>query len=229
MKYNEMGIALSVLLTTNLLPLNDDTILPKKLAQKLRLAKKTNNGYKILHRLLEEVIVGYNLDLLEMTWPHYRDYQCVFAFAEHMMLTFELAQKHNFNPTDHQLVKLYLDSIKKEAGDKLKMTVLILDNDLKKLNKPTPLPETFERDYMAYALSESIEEADDVDLPRKQVYHAATSKTSSASTSSTTAVLFLYSGTYSNSTRCTPRKTSTILFFRSSSVSLHQTTSHYHE
>jgi hypothetical protein len=105
-----------------------------------------------------------------------------------MMLTFELAQKHNFNPTDHQLAKLYLDSITKETGDKLKMAALILDNDLKKLNKTTPLPETFELDYMAYALSESIEEADDVDLPRKQVYHAVTSKASSTSTSSTTAV-----------------------------------------
>jgi hypothetical protein len=52
-----------------------------------------------LHQLLEEVIVGYKLDSLEMTWPHYRDYDCVFAFAEHMMLTFEPAQKHEFNPT----------------------------------------------------------------------------------------------------------------------------------
>jgi hypothetical protein len=95
------------------------------------------------------VIVGYKLDSLDMTWPHYRDYDCVFAFAEHMMLTFELAQKHDFNPTEHQLAKLYLDSIKKEAGDKLKMAALILENDLKKLDKTTDLPECFELDYMA--------------------------------------------------------------------------------
>ena len=187
MKYNEMGNALSTLLTTNLLPLDDNSILPKKLAQKLRLANKTNNGYKILHRLLEEVIVGYKLDSLEMTWPHYRDYDCVFAFAEHMMLTFELAQKHEFNPTEHQLAKLYLDSIKKEAGDKLKMAALILENDLKKLDKTTALPEAFELDHMAYALSESIEESPDIDLLRKQVYHSIATKRTSASTSSTTA------------------------------------------
>jgi hypothetical protein len=187
MKYNEMGNALSILLTTNLLPLNDDTILPKKLAQKLRLANKTNNGYKLLHRLLEEIIVGYKLDSLEMTWPHYRDYDCVFAFAEHMMLTFDLAQKHEFNPTNHQLAKLYLDSIRKEAGDKLKMAALILENDLRKLDKTAPLPAGFELDYMAYALSESIEEADDADLHRKQVYHTTISKPPSMSTNSTTA------------------------------------------
>jgi hypothetical protein len=157
MKYNEMGNALSILLTTNLLPLDDDTILPKKLAQKLCLANKTNNGYKILHRLLEKIIVGYKLDSLEMNWPHYRDHDCGFAFAEHMMLTFDLAQKHEFNPTNHQLAKLYLDSIRREAGDKLKMAALILENDLKKLDKTTPLPGGFELDYMVYALSESIE------------------------------------------------------------------------
>ena len=65
------------------------------------------------------------------------------------MLTFELAQKHDFNPTEHQLAKLYLDSIKKEAGDKLKMAALILENDLKKLDKTADLPECFELDYMA--------------------------------------------------------------------------------
>jgi hypothetical protein len=188
MKYKEMGAALSTLLTTNLLPLDEDSVLPKKLAQKLRLANKSNNGYNILHRLLEEVIVGYKLDSLEMTWPRYRDYDCVFAFAEHMMLTFELAQKHEFNPTAFQLAKLYLDAIKKEAGDKLKMAALILENDLKKLDKKSPLPETFELDHLAYALSESIEEADDPDFSRKQIYHLATAAPPSTSTSTTTAI-----------------------------------------
>jgi hypothetical protein len=40
---------------------------------------------------------------------------------------------------------------------------------------------------MAYALSESIEEADDADLHWKQVYHTTISKPPSTSTSSTTA------------------------------------------
>jgi hypothetical protein len=188
MKYKEMGAALSVLLTTNLLPLDEDSILPKQLTQKLRLANKSNNGYKILHRLLEEVIVGYKLDSLEMTWPRYRNYECVFAFAEHMMLTFELAQKHDFNPTAFQLAKLYLDSIKKEAGDKLKMAALILENDLKKFDKKKALPEAFELDHLAYALSESIEETDDSESFRKQVYHTSTSMPPSTSTSTTTAI-----------------------------------------
>jgi hypothetical protein len=201
MKYNEMGIALGVLLTTNLLPLEDDSILPKRLAQKLRLANKSNNGYKILHRLLEEVIVGYKLDSLEMTWPRYRTYECVFAFAEHMMLTYELAQKHEFNPTAFQLARLYLDSIKKEAGDKLKMAALILENDLKKLDKKAAIPETFELDHLAFALSESIEEADDTDLLRKQVYHTTIPAPSSTSTSATTAFSSLTSEPTPNQTK----------------------------
>jgi hypothetical protein len=105
-----------------------------------------------------------------------------------MMLTFELAQKHEFNPTTFQLAKLYLDAIKKEAGDKLKMAALILENDLKKLDTRTTLPESFELDHLAYALSESIEEADDPDLSRKQIYHLTTAVPPSTSTSTTTAI-----------------------------------------
>jgi hypothetical protein len=68
------------------------------------------------------------------------------------------------NPSEFQLAKLYFDSIKIEAGDKLKMAALILENDLKKLDKTASLPAGFELDHMAYALSESIEEAKDTDL-----------------------------------------------------------------
>ena len=93
-KYDKVGRALHLLLSTKILPMNkyaDDSEVSHALSSVTSQVKP--NGYELLHVLLKKMIPAFNGEILDMYWPRYVDYTTIFKYAKSMERTVILASK----------------------------------------------------------------------------------------------------------------------------------------
>lgn len=173
-KFNEMGRVMSLLLTTKLLPMDDDS----ELSHALKLAKdKTNpNGYKILHMLLKKTVPAFDEEQINLTWPTYAEYDNIFKYAEAIQNVLVMSTKRNRHVDPKVAATDFLNTIIQEAGERFRLEAELLKRELKGYPEGVLLPEKYEITNMAYEISKSKKkEPTDPDLSTKHrsIYKAA--------------------------------------------------------
>jgi hypothetical protein len=116
-KFDEMGRALSLLLTTKLLPMQSNAD-NSELSNALTIATDAGkpNGYELLYVTLRILVPAFDQRKVNIDWPVYGSYDSIFRYASAIEQTVMLAAKRGqrFSPKNAALQ--FLDGIIAEAG-----------------------------------------------------------------------------------------------------------------
>jgi hypothetical protein len=168
-KFDEMGRALSLLLTTKLLPMQANTD-NSELANALTIATEARkpNGYELLHVTLRKLVPAFDERKVNIKWPLYGSYDSIFRYASAFEQTVMLAAKRGQRFLQKNAAIQFLDGIIAEAGQAYIIQARILRTDVNALTDYGPVPPRFDLKKMAVEIQETIlQERADPDLQRK--------------------------------------------------------------
>ena len=153
-RYDEMGRALALLLSTKLLPMNDNSNDSElSLALELPMDPEDQNGYEILHVLLKKTVAAFDDEHLELTWPRYHDFDTPTQYAEAVRTTVMLAAKRNQPYKPKQAELQFLEHIINEAGPNYRVEVQLLRNQVRAFD---PNISRLPREYTFKAMATEI-------------------------------------------------------------------------
>lgn len=168
-KFKEMGRALSLLLTTKLLPMQSNAD-NSELSNALTIATDAGkpNGYELLHVTLQILVPAFDQRKVNIEWPLYSSYDSIFRYASAIEQTVMLAAKRGqrFSPKNAALQ--FLDGIIAEAGQAFIIQARILRTDVNSFTHYGPIPSKYELKKMAFEIQDSVpKDRPDSDLQRQ--------------------------------------------------------------